>query len=103
MAEELTINVPHRLTRLTARERIEGGFHKVQEQIAGKGVSVEQVWQGDHMDFTATVMGQAVKGSLDVDDEQVHIRVALPWLLAKLAGPLQEKLASGTKLLLEKK
>ena len=103
MAEKITVNVPHKHTRLEARTRIDQGFDKVQEQIGGKGVTVEQTWAGDRMDFVARAMGQKITGNLLVDDSQVRIDVDLPWMLKALSGTVQEKLKSGTQLLLEKK
>ncbi|MFD0916962.1 polyhydroxyalkanoic acid system family protein [Pseudahrensia aquimaris] len=95
--------MPHKLTKEGAHEKIDKGFAKVQEQIGGKGVAVEQSWDGDIMSFTAGAMGQKLSGRLTVMDDKVHIEVDLPWLLAKLSGTVKEKLAQGTKLLLEKK
>ena len=103
MAEKITVNVPHKHTRLDAKARIDGGFHKVQEQIAGKGISVDQQWQGDRMDFVAGAMGQKITGNLTVTDDHVTIEVDLPWMLKALSGKVQEKLRSGTQLLLDKK
>lgn len=103
MAEKMTVNVPHKLTRDDARARIDAGFATVQEQIAGKSVEVTQTWQGDVMNFTAAIMGQSITGNLSVMDDHVLIEVNLPWFLAKLSGSVKEKLAKGTQLLLDKK
>ena len=103
MAEKVTVNVPHQHTRLEARARIDQGFGKVQEQIGGKGVTVEQEWHGDRMDFVARAMGQKITGNLRVEDSQVSIEVDLPWMLKAMSGTVQEKLKSGTQLLLSKK
>ncbi len=103
MAEKITVNVPHKLTRDGAKSRIESGFSKVQEQIAGKSVDVQQSWNGDVLTFSAGAMGQKITGTLTVQDENVLIEVDLPWILAKLSGGIQDKLKKGTQLLLDKK
>ncbi len=103
MAEKITVNVPHKLTREVARSRIENGFAKVQEQIAGKSVDVQQTWEGDILHFSARAMGQKITGKLSVTDNNVLIEVDLPWILAKLSGGIQDKLKKGTQLLLDKK
>ncbi len=103
MAEKITVNVPHKLTRETAKDRIESGFSKVQEQIAGKSVEIQQNWQGDNLLFSAGAMGQKITGKLTVFDDKVLIEVDLPWILAKLSGGIQDKLKKGTQLLLDKK
>ena len=103
MAETITIDVPHRLGRDGARARIEGGFDRVGGAI-GQNVTIEQSWAGDTMTFAARAMGQSVDGHLTVHEDRVHIEVVLPWLLAKLAGPIRDRLASNTRtLLLDKK
>ncbi len=103
MAEKITINVPHKLTREDARRRIDSGFAKVQEQVTGKTLEMEQSWQGDTMQFTAAAMGQNITGRLNVEDTQVKIEVDLPWILAKLSGAFSDKLKKQTQLLLDKK
>lgn len=103
MTEKITVNIPHKLTREAAKNRIESGFAKVQEQIAGKSVEVQQTWQGDILHFSAGAMGQKITGKLTVTDSNVLIEVDLPWILAKLSGGIQDKLKKGTQLLLEKK
>ncbi len=103
MAEKITVNVPHKLSREEARSRIDSGFGKVQEQIAGKAVAVEQTWNGDSMAFTAGAMGQNITGSLHIQENNVLIEIDLPWFLAKLSGSIGEKLKKGTQLLLDKK
>jgi len=103
MAEKITVNVPHKLSRTEARARIDRGFGKVQQQIAGKSVNVSQNWNGDQMDFRAGAMGQSLTGKLSVKDNHVLIEVDLPWFLAKLSGIVEDKLKKGTTLLLDKK
>ncbi len=102
MSEPITMTVPHQLTKLDAKARLESGFGRVQEQI-GQGVTVEQHWDGDVMSFSAGVMGQNVTGTVIVRDSDVVITLDLPWILARIAGTVQDKLRKGTQVLLEKK
>ena len=102
MNETITVRVPNKHSKAEARRRIEGGFDKVTEQIGGKA-QVEQSWDGDTMRFKAAAMGQSIDGTLIVREEEVQIDVSLPWLLARLAGPISEKLEKNTTILLEKK
>ena len=103
MSEKITVNVPHKLTRIDARSRIDKGFGKIQEQIAGKSVDVTQEWDGDTMMFTAGAMGQKLTGQLVVFDDRIAIEVNLPWILARLSGGMAEKLKKTTQALLTKK
>ena len=103
MAETINVEIPHRLTREEARRRLEEGLQKVHEQIAGRAVTVDQQWSGDHMDFTAGMMGQKIAGRLDVEDAVVRLELDLPWLLASIANKLKGQLKKEGTLLLEKK
>jgi putative polyhydroxyalkanoate system protein len=103
MAETINVEIPHRLTRAEAKSRLEGGLQKVHEQIAGRAVTVEQQWSGDHLDFTAAMMGQKITGRLDVEDEVVRLELDLPWLLASIANKVKGQLKKQGTLLLEKK
>ncbi len=100
MAETVTVKVPNKHTKMEAKTRIVDGFDKVTDQLGGKA-QVSQQWDGDTLTFTAGAMGQNVDGNLTVFDDHVLINVNLPWLLAKLAGPISEKLAKDTQLLLK--
>lgn len=103
MAETVSVTIPHRLTRAEARQRLEDGFARVTNQMAGKAVALEQNWTGDHLDFVARVMGQAITGRIDVEDTAVQLSVDLPWLLASMANVFVGRLKKETTLLLEKK
>ncbi len=102
MTETITVFVPNKRSKAEARQRIEDGFDKVAEQLGG-AAQVEQVWDGDTMRFTASAAGQTIPGTLVVRNEDIRIDVTLPWLLAKIAGPISEKLRKDTQLLLDKK
>ena len=103
MSEKITVNVPHKLTILDAKARIDSGFEKIQQQISGVSLDMEQRWEGDCMHFSASAMGQKIAGQLHVFEEKVVVEVDLPWLMAKLAGGMREKLQKQTQILLEKK
>lgn len=103
MAETVSVTIPHRLSKDEARRRLEGGFQRVTEQMAGKAVSVDQTWDGDRMDFSARVMGQSITGKLMVRDASVDLEIDLPWLLASMANLFKGRLRKETTLLLEKK
>lgn len=103
MAETINVEIPHRLTRLEARQRLEGGLQRMHEQMAGRAVDVEQEWSGDHLDFRAGLMGQTITGRLDVEDNCVRLELDLPWLLASIANTIKGKLKKEATLLLEKK
>lgn len=103
MAETVKIDIPHKLTRLEARARIEKGFGRIRSEATGGMVKFEDSWTGDHLDFKAKVMMQSVTGRLDVLDDHVHVEIDLPAFLAAIAEKLTGTIRKEGQVLLEKK
>jgi hypothetical protein len=85
---DLSLSIPHQLTRAEAKRRIDERFASMHSQ-KGMLANIEGTWTDDEMAFTASGMGQAVSGRLNVDDQAVHVSVALPWFLAMLVPTLK--------------
>jgi hypothetical protein len=103
MSKPVVVNVPHDLGRDEARRRLETGFGRIREQIAGQALAFEERWEGERLHFDAGAFGQTVSGRVDVLDKSVRIEVDLPWILASIAEKLQGRLQKAGTLLLEKK
>ena len=99
MAEPITLDIPHKLGRDTAKGRIEGGIGKLAGMFPGGG-HVEQRWEGDALHFTVSAMGQKVASRLEVFEDRVHAVVDLPPMLALFAGKVREMLAKEAPKLL---
>lgn len=87
--QNLTADVPHQLTRDEAKRRIQEQTNVVRQQYSSLMTNLQDTWTGDTMTFSLTAMGQPISGQLVVDDQAVHLSVALPWLLRLLAGTLK--------------
>src|SRR5262249_38974678 len=97
---DLTVSIPHQLTRPEAKRRIEEGIAKLRRQHGDTLGQLSGTWNGDTMDFTLRVMATTVPGQLHVEDQVVRINVALPWALAMLAGGVKPMIEQeGRKLL----
>ncbi|MDB5471237.1 MAG: polyhydroxyalkanoic acid system protein [Caulobacter sp.] len=104
MAKPLTITIAHQLGQAEARKRIEEGFGKIEQQLAGGGqAKVDKSWTGDTMNFTALAMGQTITGALHVLDDSIKLDIVLPGFLSMFAGKVKEKVEKEGQLLLEKK
>ena len=103
MAETVSVTIPHRLTKDEARRRLEEGFERVTQHVAGRAIRVDQRWNGDSMDFSAAMIGQSITGRIMVKDHAVDLEIDLPWLLASMANMFKGRLERETTLLLEKK
>jgi len=100
MTEPITVDIPHRLGRETAKARIAGGIGKLAGLFPGGG-HVEHRWEGDTMHFTVTALGQTVASRLEVFDAHVHAVVDLPPMLALFAGKIRDKLLKEAPKLLK--
>lgn len=101
MSNTISIDIPHSLGHAEARRRIDRGFANLTSQLGdGAAANATHAWQGDRMDFGASVLHQSVTGRLDVMEHQVHIEVDLPALLAVFASRISGRLQRQGQLLL---
>ena len=103
MSKPLVIDVPHELGRAEAKRRLETGFGRIREQIAGKALAFQERWEGERLHFDAGALGQKVTGRVDIFEKSVRIELDLPWILASIAETLKGRIRKEGTLLLEKK
>jgi hypothetical protein len=94
-------------TRIVGREealrRLKAGLGSVGTRYGQLFSVQEEIWTEDHLQFRISALGQAATGSIDVTEDQVHLQVFLPWLLAMLAESLQKQIGREGALILAKK
>lgn len=98
--QKLTASIPHQLTRAEARRRIQDQIAQLRREHGDLLGGLRESWEGDAMTFTAAVMGQSISGRVDVEDQAVRVEVALPWLLAALAGGARQQIEQQGRRLL---
>jgi hypothetical protein len=99
MTDPITLEIPHKLGRAQARERIDKGSAQFAAIVPGATVKAHR-WDGDILSFTLEAMGQSVATQIEVLDDRVRAIVDLPPMLALIAGRIGEKLlGAGAKLL----
>jgi hypothetical protein len=101
--QNLTLTVPHQLGRDEAKRRIQEGIGQLQQQHGNLLGQLDQQWDGNTLQFKTTVMGQSISGHAVVEDSVVRLEVALPWMLAMLAGPVKNRIEERGRKLLEKR
>ena len=93
MSREVLVVLPHSLGREEARRRVAEAIERAQAGLGQGFVSTNVNWpQTDHADLSVAAMGQTIAAQVDVEDEQVRVRVVLPFLLASLAGKVTERI-----------
>jgi hypothetical protein len=103
MVETIKIDIPHKLTREVARQRVTEGFGRLRNQAVGGMLKFEDRWTGDRLDFRAGMLGQKVVGRLDILDDHVHVEIDLPSFLAAIANKVKGTITREGQVLLEKK
>ncbi len=92
MSKEIIIVLPHQLGAEEARMRVADAVERARASFAESIVASDVAWEGDHAVISVGALGQSVEARIDVEAEQVRVRVQLPWLLASLAGKITERL-----------
>ena len=101
MAEPVVVSIPHSLGKAEALRRLQSGLQGLPTNSLL--TFEQQPWADNKMPFVVRAMGQAIPGSLEVEDSVVRLEVMLPALLRKLWEPLKNAILGRAKLLLEKK
>jgi hypothetical protein len=92
--DSIVVTVPHKLSVPEAHRRIEATIDRLRSAYVDKLAHSEMTWSGDSAELRVVALAQEVKAHIDVRAESVRIEVVLPWILAGLAGPIQERLDS---------
>lgn len=96
----LSISVPHQLTRPEAKRRVEEGITQLRNQYGGTVSRLEERWEGDTLHFSVSVMGFTIPGQVFIEDAAVRIEVVLPMLAALFGGEIKQRIEQeGRKLL----
>jgi hypothetical protein len=103
MAKPFVISIPHRQGKEEALRRLKSGISAAHANYSHLFTVQEEVWTGDRLQFRVSALGQTASGTIDVAEDQVHLQVFLPWLLATVAGAIQPLVRKEATLLLEKK
>ncbi len=101
MSAPLIVSIPHRLGREEAVRRLKTGLGRAAASIPVMQVEEER-WSGDSMNFRIRALGQIASGQVDVGEDQVRVKVVLPWLLQRFAEMAQATIKKRGQLLLTK-
>jgi putative polyhydroxyalkanoate system protein len=106
VARPVTVNIPHKLGKNEARQRIEEGFGRLRQQMTGGIVGMvtfRERWEGDRLHFEGSGLGQKMTGRLDVLPDSVRVELDLPEILAAMADLITGRVQKEGQKLLEKK
>ncbi len=104
MNAPLTIDVPHRLGRAGARERLRTRSGELAGHIPGGVADVRSSWLGeDEMTLEIAAMGQTISARLEVQDTLVRVHLTLPPMLSFFSGMIGNAVREGGERMLEDK
>jgi hypothetical protein len=106
MARPVSINIPHKLGKEGARQRLVEGFGRMRSQLTGGMgalVKFQDRWEGDRLHFEGSGMGQRITGRVDVLEDSVQMQIDLPEILAAIADRIIPRFQEEGRKLLEKK
>lgn len=89
MAKPLIVTLPHSLGAAQAKQRISDGCERLRQQYASQVSRTDIAWRGDQAQVKVVALGQTINARIDVHDDHLLIEVDLPWLLQKLAQPVE--------------
>ena len=89
MGNPLTVTIPHSLGAAQAKQRIAAGVESLRQQYASQITRADITWQGERAELQVDALGQVINARIDVQEDHLNIEVDLPWLLQKLARPLE--------------
>lgn len=100
----LTIDVPHRLGRAGARERMKARVGDLAGHIPGGLAEVKSAWPSeDEMVLNIRAMGQEIVASLEVEESVVRVHLMLPPMLGFFSGAIEAAVKDGGTRMLEEK
>lgn len=100
----ITIDVPHRLGRAGARERMKARVGELAGHIPGGFAEVQSAWPSeDEMVLNIKAMGQEIAATLEVQDALVRVHLVLPAMLSFFSGAIEAAVKDGgTRMLADK-
>ena len=100
MSQPIEVDLPHSLGKDEARRRIANNVHRLTDHIPG-GAQVESGWTGDQLNLRIQALGDSVQSTIDVEEQQVRVKVLLPGMLGMFSGVIQGALQKKGNVLLE--
>jgi hypothetical protein len=102
MSQPLIVSVPHRLGRQEAMRRLDRGIGRLQPELGILLSGLNYHWQGDTLNFIASVMWQRITGRIEVLDDAVRVEIDLPWVMQLLRDTIERRVRGRGIALLER-
>jgi len=89
---KLDIHIHHRLTIEEASRRIRELLGQMKREFGDHITDLNENWNADSCQFSFTVMGSAINGTLDILSDEVQIKSDLPFAASLFKGRIEESI-----------
>jgi hypothetical protein len=97
---QLDMIIEHHLSREEAMKRVAGLLGEVKVQFADKITDLKEKWNNNEGEFSFSVMGFSVSGTLIVTNEDVWIRGKVPFAVGLFKGKIESVIRERAEKLL---
>ncbi len=84
------IEIPHKFSRAEAVARVQKALDESRAQVQQHAPDLVADWAGDTLNFSATVQGKHISGTLEVQDNQFVLDAKLPLLWRIFEGQIEK-------------
>ncbi|SFR83666.1 polyhydroxyalkanoic acid system family protein [Sphingomonas jatrophae] len=104
MPAPTVVDLPHSLGRAEAKRRVAARLGELPGHLPGGAAEVHSTWRSEHeLALDIAAMGQRLSATLDIQDRIIRVTMALPPMLAFMAGAISAAVQKkGSQLLLGK-
>ncbi len=96
----ITLSIPHQLPRAEVKRRVQTEITRLRQQYGDRVARMEERWTGDTLAFTVHALGTSITGTAVIEDKEVRVEIAVPWMLKMFAGGVKGRIEQeGRKLL----
>src|SRR5437870_2663749 len=103
MAKSISVSIPHDLPQAEVKRRLTEALTEARARHGDLLKDAHESWPSEHrMDFTARALGQAIKGSVQIEPTEVHLTIHLPMLLGMFGPKIESEIQNAGQRLLQK-
>ena len=103
MHKPIIVTIEHHSAKDDVKRRLRENFGGIRAQIAPYVSSVDEQWTNNGVQVRIVALAQTVTSTIEVDERNVRIEVALPGLLGVFGRFIATRIQNESKLLLDKK
>ncbi len=84
------VEIPHNFSQKEAVARVRGALNQSRAQILQQAPDLKTDWEGNTLNFSATVQGKEITGSCIVEEKQFTLDAKLPLLWRLFEGQIEK-------------